>query len=314
MNIINVYSLPPKEKHPAVFKMFETISSGDSFIINNDHDPKPLYYQMLAQLGPVFEWNYLLEGPQNWSVKIVKNSKENNQITVGEIVASDYRKAQVFKKYGLDFCCGGKKSLIDACNDKGIDVLQLDKELKMVDNESKLPSQNYNDWDLGFLIDYIVNTHHKYVVKAIPEIFEIVQKVSKVHGNENPETKEVLNHFIVVSDELNRHMMKEENVLFPYIKQLELSNKRDLKLDPPPFGTVKNPVRMMEAEHDIAGDVLKEIQKLTNNYTPPENACNSFIVAYNKLREFEEDLHQHIHLENNILFPKAIELEEKFFG
>lgn len=230
--------------------------------------------------------------------------------TIGEMVVENYRKADVFKKFGLDFCCGGKKTINQVCTEKGIDLTQLEKELALVDNQQILPSQDFNSWNLAFLIDYIVNTHHRYVAKSIPVLFEYLKKVAKVHGDGNPETKEILNHFMVISDELNRHMMKEENILFPYIKQLSIASERNLKVDPPPFGTVENPIRMMEMEHETAGDLLEKIREISSNYTPPEYACNTFRVSYAKLKEFEDDLHQHIHLENNILFPKAIQLEK----
>ena len=200
------------------------------------------------------------------------------------------------------------------CKDKKINQEQLEKELHLAEISTKLPSQDYNTWNLDFLADYIIQTHHKYVRKAMPLIFEYSQRVAKVHGTEHPETIEAAAIFLKIMDELNRHMMKEENVLFPYIKQLSGLKRPDGTVPLPPFGTVQNPIRMMEHEHDIVGEWIAEIRKVTNNYTLPADACNSFRYAYAKLQEFEEDLHQHIHLENNILFPKAIALEQEFNG
>lgn len=233
--------------------------------------------------------------------------------TVGEIAAQDYRKVEVFKKYGVDFCCGGKKTLSKVCAEKGIDQSELLRELQQAEKPGKLPSQDYGSWDPGFLADYIVQTHHKYILRAMPLIFEYTQKVAKVHGQQHPETVEAAQFFTRVMDELNRHMMKEENILFPYIKSLS-DSKPTGKHPQPPFGTVKNPVRMMEHEHDAVGELMEHIRDATHNYAVPENACNSFRYAYAKLQEFEEDLHQHIHLENNILFPKAIALEQELLG
>jgi regulator of cell morphogenesis and NO signaling len=233
--------------------------------------------------------------------------------TVGELAAQDYRKVEVFKKHGVDFCCGGKKSLSKVCKEKGINQAELEKELHLAETSGKLPSQDFGSWELGFLADYIVQTHHKYVIRAMPLIFEYTQKVSKVHGHQHPEAVEAAALFVQVIDELNRHMMKEENVLFPYIKQLSES-KISGKASQPSFGTVKNPVRMMEHEHDVVGKLMEKIRKITVNYSVPADACNSFRYAYAKLQEFEEDLHQHIHLENNILFPKAIQLEQELLG
>ncbi len=230
------------------------------------------------------------------------------EISVGEIAAKDYRKVEVFKKYGIDFCCGGKKSLSKVCREKGISQEQLEKELHQAEISTKLPSQDFNTWDLNFLADYIIQTHHKYVVQAMAPIFEYTQKVARVHGHQHPEVIEAASLFVKVMDELNQHMMKEEQVLFPYIKKLAESKKTGQVIQSP-FGTVANPVSMMEDEHEMVGLLMNEIRKITNNYTVPEDACNSFRYSYAKLQEFENDLHQHIHLENNILFPKAIEME-----
>lgn len=231
--------------------------------------------------------------------------------TVGELAAKDYRRVEVFKKYGIDFCCGGKKPLSKVCEEKGIDRTAVEKDLLSLEQTGRNPSQDFNSWDPGFLADYIVNTHHKYVRRAIPLIYEMTQKVSRVHGQEHPEVVEVAKLFMQVIDEINRHMMKEENTLFPHIKQL--SEMRETKKDftVPAFGTVQNPINMMEHEHDVVGELMHRIRHITTNYSIPASACNSYRYAYSKLAEFEEDLHQHIHLENNILFPKALKLEQE---
>jgi len=312
--VLNVTLIEPRLKHPTIFEKYDALNQGQSFIIHNDHDPKPLYYQLLAERGNTFTWQYLEEGPQWWKVKIGKLKAGEQEPTIGDLVTKDFRKAEVFKKFGLDFCCGGKKTLTKACKEKGLDVVQIEKELREVDEQPVMPSQDFNQWDLDFLADYIVNTHHKYVVQAIPILFEYTQKVAKVHGDRNSEAVAIADNFLKVVDELNRHMMKEENVLFPYIKILVSNKRQGVTLEPSPFGTIKNPIRMMEAEHEEVGDVMEEINKLSNNYTPPANACTTFRLSYAKLKEFEDDLHQHIHLENNILFPKAIALEEELLS
>ena len=161
-----------------------------------------------------------------------------NEITVGELAAQDYRKVEVFKKYGVDFCCGGKKSLSIVCKEKGINQEHLERELHIAETATKLPSQNFSSWELGFLVDYIVNTHHKYVIQSMPLIFEYTQKVSKVHGIQHPETVKAATIFMQVMNELNSHIMKEENILFPYIKQLSESKKSGI-VPEPAFGTIK---------------------------------------------------------------------------
>lgn len=311
VDILDVTIIEPRLKHPTIFERFDSLAPGEAFVIHNDHDPKPLYYQLLGERGNVFTWEYKEEGPQFWKVKIAKLNTGEKEPTIGDLVTKDFRKAEIFKKYGLDFCCGGKKTLTKACNEKGLDVVQIEKELKDIDQSVKNPSQDYNSWDIGFLADYILNTHHKYVKQAIPVIYEYTQKVAKVHGDNHPEAIVIADKFLAIADELNRHMCKEEDVLFPYIKHLATAKTDKMKVESSPFGTVQNPINMMEHEHELVGNLFHDIDKLSNNYAPPADACTTFRLSYAKLKEFEDDLHQHIHLENNILFPKAIELEKE---
>ncbi len=236
---------------------------------------------------------------------VIKNT------TVAEIVATDYRTAEIFKRHGIDFCCGGKKSIEKICSEKNLDAASLEKEILALQETPKDNEHNFNEWALAFLADYIVNVHHTYVNNNMNLITEFAQKVARVHGDHNTETREIAKLWDDVVAELTMHMKKEELVLFPYIKNLEKYSKGELSDFPSShFGTVKNPIRMMENEHDLAGSLMKNIEILTNNFTHPGYACNTYRVLYAKLQEFQNDLHQHIHLENNILFPKAILLEE----
>lgn len=231
------------------------------------------------------------------------------ELIVSDVVASNIKSAHIFKKYGIDFCCGGGISIEKACEKKNINMNSLLDDLKNLDDKV-LPSQNFNNWELDFLIDYIVNTHHVYVTESLDLINAYAAKVSKVHGLGHPPVIKIHNLFTQVTDELAVHMQKEELILFPYIKQLVSSKKEMSMAIPAPFGSVLNPVLMMEQEHEFVGNILKEIAYLSNNYNPPEWACNTFKALYAKLDEFEQDLHIHVHLENNILFPKSIKLEE----
>lgn len=310
IEILDVTVIEPKLKHPTIFVKFDALAEGESFIIHNDHDPKPLYYQLLAERGNIFNWEYLESGPEWWKVKIGKLALGAKEATIGEMVTKDFRKAEVFKKFGLDFCCGGKKTLNKACAEKGIDIVELEKQLQAVENVSVSSSQDYASWDLDFLSDYIVNTHHKYVIRSMPAISEYTQKVAKVHGQNHPEAIEIANLFQQVRAELESHMIKEENILFPYIKELVTAQKNKSKIGPCPFGTIANPISMMESEHELVGDISETIGKLTNDFVPPADACTTYRLSYSALKEFIDDLHQHIHLENNILFPKAIQLEK----
>ena len=310
-NILNVTLLEPRQKHPTIFVRFDELVEGESLTIHNDHDPKPLYYQLLGERGNIFEWQYLEQGPEWWKVKISKRISGENGETLGQIAAKDLRKAQIFKKYGLDFCCGGKKTVKEACKEKGLDVTKIEQELQQAD---KMPASRplpYNDWSLDFLSDYIVNTHHSYVQKNLPDIRAYAEKVMKVHGNRHPELLPIYQLVEEVNAELTAHMVKEEKVLFPFIKELVAASNSAQPLHAAHFGSVQNPINMMEMEHEIVGKNLAQIRELTNNYSLPEDACASYSLLYRMLDEFEEDLHLHVHLENNILFPKALEIEKK---
>ncbi len=310
-NILNVTLLEPRQKHPTIFVRFDELEQGESLTIHNDHDPKPLYYQLLGERGNIFTWEYLEQGPEWWIVKITKKISGENDETLGQIAAKDLRKAQVFKKYGLDFCCGGKKTVKEACAEKGLDVTKVEQELQQADIMPSSRPVPYSDWGLDFLADYIVNTHHSYVRKNLPDIKVYADKVMKVHGSQHPELLRINQLVIEINAELMGHMVKEEKVLFPYIKELVAAKNNTQPLHAAHFGTVQNPINMMEMEHEWVGKNLEEIREISKNYVLPEDACASYSLLYRMLDEFEEDLHLHIHLENNILFPKALEIEKK---
>ncbi len=231
--------------------------------------------------------------------------------TVAELVTENYKTADVFKKNGIDFCCGGKVSVKSICEEKNIGYEKIKLELEAVEQTSDF-SQDFKSWDLERLVDHIIDVHHNYVTENIPIISQYAEKVAKVHGHANPEVVQINYLFRIIADELNRHMCKEENILFPYIKNLAQVESEKIAFELPLFGTVQNPISTMEKEHDTVGNYGFKIAELSNNYSPPAHACNTYRVLYSKLKEFEEDLHQHIHLENNILFPRAVELEKKF--
>lgn len=231
-------------------------------------------------------------------------------MTVAEIVTENIKTADIFKKNGIDFCCGGNVKVQEICLKKGVDFKTIQNEIHNIGNQP-MSAHDYNSWELDFLSDYIINTHHKYVVEANDLIIQYSGKVAKVHGHHYTEVVEINELFHSIANELKMHMHKEEMILFPYIKQLAEAKKNGMKVAPPPFGTIQNPINMMEAEHVDAGDILEKLAKLSNNFTPPPEACNTFKALYAKLEEYQNDLFQHIHLENNILFPKAIQLEKE---
>jgi regulator of cell morphogenesis and NO signaling len=236
--------------------------------------------------------------------------KDFRNLTLSEIVTQNFKTAAVFEKYNLDFCCGGNKPVSKACEEKGLDSAVLLEELNSL-KEKNADTERYNEWSPDFLIDYIVNNHHAYITRMTPILAAHTQKIAAVHGKNHPELLPVAAGFERVYKDLKHHMMKEEQILFPFVKQLVNAKKNGKKSEAPYFGSVKNPIRMMEAEHQAAGDEMYDIRNLTNNYLVPEDACNTYSVTMQELREFEEDLHKHVYLENYILFPKSVELEQE---
>lgn len=231
--------------------------------------------------------------------------------TIGEIVAADYRTAQVFKNHKIDFCCKGNRSIAEACTPKKINVNQLIEELEAVQQVRSTDTTDFKTWPLDLLVDYIEKKHHRYVEEKMPILNQYLQKLCQVHGAQHPELFEITEEFKLSSGELAAHMKKEEFILFPHIRKMMSAKASHANLEAPNFGTVQNPVQMMMNEHTVEGDRFAKISQLSNNYTPPADGCNTYRVAFALLNEFEQDLHLHIHLENNILFPKAILLEEE---
>lgn len=233
-----------------------------------------------------------------------------NQI-IGELVAKNYKTASVFKKHKIDFCCNGNRTISEACERKNIDTAELINELNntLINQEQNI---DFNAWELDLLADYIEKTHHRYVVSKIDEIKPFLNKVARVHGDHNPELKEIEILFNQSAQELTHHMQKEEQVLFPFVRNMVAAKLEQKPVPQPHFGTIENPIAMMKHEHQNEGERFEKIAALSDNYNPPSHACNTYRVTFALLKEFEDNLHQHIHLENNILFPKAVELEKEF--
>lgn len=311
VEMIDVTVLEPRLKHPTVFQAFDKLGGGEAFVLHNDHDPKPLYYQLLGERGNTFSWKYMQAGPQIWEVEIRKHKSGDQPESIGEIAAKDLTKAAVFKKYGLDFCCGGKKTLEDACREKGLDVVRLREELNstQVHTTGYVPILNYNSWSASFLADYIVNVHHDYVRNSVTGLRELAKSVADHHGQAHPELYTIQEKVHEIISELTMHMKKEEQVLFPYVRQMEESLNRGVEMNGG-FPSVKSPIAVMEQDHEVVSALFREIDTLSGNYTLPADSCNSYALFFSKLREFYDDLVLHIHLENNILFPKAVKMEQ----
>ncbi len=301
-NVLDVTLLEPRQKHPGIFARFDQLGPGQSLTIHNDHDPKPLYYQLLGERGNIFDWEYLEQGPEWWKVRISKRISGEADESLGALAAKDLRKAQIFKKYGLDFCCGGKKTVKQACAEKGLDVTKIEHELQQADKMPATRPLPYDEWSLDFLSDYIVNTHHSYVKKVLPDLRTYAAKVARVHGARHPELLDIHQLVENLGTELSEHLVKEEQLLFPFIKELVSAEVKQ-------ENSIEGPVSMMETEHEMAGRDLEQIRALSNNFPLPPDACASYSLLYRMLEEFEDDLHIHVHLENNILFPKALKLQ-----
>jgi regulator of cell morphogenesis and NO signaling len=229
-------------------------------------------------------------------------SQQLKTLTVGEIVTNDIRTSAAFKKAGIDFCCGGKQSLAEACEEKGIDIAQLENEILKVSEEPINEFMNFKNWDPVFLSDYIVNTHHKFVVKNLPDLVFYTQKIANVHGDNHAELIEVADLFAKINDELLQHLKNEEQVLFPAIKEAIQTNSAKAK------ETIKTEIERMMGEHEFAGGAMDHINVITKGYQVPADGCNTYRVTFDLLEKFEDDLHTHVHLENNILYPKALTL------
>jgi regulator of cell morphogenesis and NO signaling len=218
--------------------------------------------------------------------------------TVGQIAAALPASVRVFEKHGIDFCCGGAVPLTDACRRAGVDPALL---LHEIDQAVQVPSSDATDWltaPIPALIDHILDTHHVYMKAQLPRLEAMLAKVLQAHGDRHGETlRELAAVYAPMKAELDAHLLKEERILFPMI----LTGASHC-------GGVQNPIRVMLYEHDSAGDALLQMRRITADYTPPPDACNTFRALYHELSEMERDLHRHIHLENNILFPRALSL------
>lgn len=230
--------------------------------------------------------------------------------TLAQIVTADHRAATVFEKYHLDFCCKGKRSLTKACEEKALPIEPILHDLQALLSQNRNETSLLDYVSLSGLCDYIVATHHAYVQQTIPQIKAYLQKVAYKHGERYPYMAEVLRLFEALSDELTEHMFKEEKILFPRIKEIEKISLEGVTTGPA-SGYIEAPISVMEHEHDGAGRILEQIRQKTADFVPPIDACTTHKVTLSSLHAFEADLHQHVHLENNILFPRATELVRK---
>ncbi len=231
--------------------------------------------------------------------------KDPSPKTIGEIVAQDYRAAAVFEKYGIDFCCGGQTFLTTACQAKDLDFKSVQREIETVKKEPLERSHDYAAWSLSFLSDYIVNTHHAYLNQEMGPIGSYAHKIVDVHGGNHPELTKIATIFDKITSDMEGHLREEEEIFFPAIKRVEAATKNGSTPQDTDCEVIKASLKKLCHEHEEIGDAVHAIRHLAKDYVIPEDVCNTFVVTYEKLKEFEEDLHRHVHLENNILFLKA---------
>jgi regulator of cell morphogenesis and NO signaling len=237
---------------------------------------------------------------------------KDTQKQIGQFVADDYRTASVFSKYGIDFCCKGHRTIEEVCTKNNIDSNDLLNDLEKILSSNTDQSIDYRSWPLDLLAEYVEKKHHRYVEEKTPVIRQFLDKLCRVHGERHPELFKINELFTASTGELAAHMKKEELILFPFIKKMVKAQIDKGAILAPQFGTVENPIAMMMEEHENEGVRFRQISELTDNYNPPADACNTYKVTFAMLDEFEKDLHLHIHLENNILFPEAVKLEKAF--
>lgn len=225
--------------------------------------------------------------------------------TIGEIVAENFNAAGVFRHFGMDFCCGGGITIEKACEKKNVDLDELINELQKLDHTEISANQNYRAWEPVYLIDHIIDTHHRYVNSKLDEISSYAKKVASVHGTNAPENIEIHKKFTLLANEMAEHMDDEETRVFPLINRISEKRKKGELVSESDISELKTELRKMEDDHENAGQLMKDIRQLSHNFTPPSYACATYRILYQNLEAFEADLHKHVHLENNILFKKA---------
>ncbi|MBO9584293.1 MAG: iron-sulfur cluster repair di-iron protein [Flavobacterium sp.] len=238
--------------------------------------------------------------------------KLTSKTTIGEIVADDFRTAAIFTKLHIDFCCKGHRTIEEVCRKRDIEESVLIEHIQKARSSSANQSFDYKSWTADMIADYIAKTHHKYVEEKSPIILQYLDKLCGVHGAIHPELHEIHIIFSKSILDLTAHMKREELVIFPFIKKMKIAHSKGTELETPPFLSIENPISTLKDDHITERERFKRIAALTNNYTPPIESCNTYKAAFAMLEEFDKDLKKHIHLENNILFPKAIELEKTF--
>jgi regulator of cell morphogenesis and NO signaling len=238
------------------------------------------------------------------------SSQPPDRRSLSDLVADNVRATAVLERYGLDYCCHGEQTLEEAVRKRGVPLAEVVRALAAL-GASTPADRHPDEWnDLGVLTRHIVETHHRYVRDTTPVVSAWLDKLTRKHGAMHPELEMIRETFGRLGDELAAHMTKEENILFPFIDDLAHASRTGGRPPRSPFGTLLNPVRVMETDHELAGQLLDDLRRLTGGFTPPRDGCETYRLCFRELERFSADLHRHVHLENNVLFPRALDLEE----
>lgn len=310
LETFNATEVEHRIRHAEIFKKFDALKPGEGFILKNDHDPKPLYYQLNAERGDIFTWDYIEEGPEWFRIVIRLKTTGQDDTTLGEIAKKGLEKAQVLDQYGLDYTINGDLSLKKACEAKGVDYSTVEKALQ----EAKKGSINankqhlqYDEWGIDFLADFILNVHHRFEKGILPDLKSYALKVKNVHGDSHPELAEINDLTQEVADTLETLLMREESILLPHIKEMA---KQNGAVPHDHFASLQQPIQILSSHRVAITEDLMRIKALSNDFALPEDACASYTLLYEMLADFSEDFKMQTHLKNNILFPKALELEK----
>ncbi len=290
---IDVTLLPPPHRHQVIFKALEDMKEGQELLLSVDHNPAPLYYEMKARFPKTFDWEFLEEGPQVWQVLIGKRMVASGK-KVADLVLENVGLSELFEEYGIDYCCQGNITLEEACRRKDIDIKSLLAAMKRrAVSGGTVWQPHFDSWSSRLLIQYIVENHHVWERQALDDAYDLAVKVADHHGADYPNLKKVEELVSHLRSTIVSHFAEEEEELFPLVLEGSKSSELVKELD------------RMKSDHVDVGAMLTDITLLTNNFQAPAEACNSFRILYHKLKELKQDIHQHTHLENNVLAVKA---------
>ncbi|WP_419701537.1 DUF542 domain-containing protein [Mucilaginibacter sp. NFX135] len=313
--IIDIANITPGLKYQVIFKKFDVLRPKNAMIVTDDHEPSQLYPPLLARHGAAaFQWKMLENGPAIWSVEIIKNEISYQEETLGKIISEDYRKAHVLRSLNIDFSFAGYKTLRQACGENGLPYEKVFSQLAKINAIVPEKETNYISWDIAFLINYIIEFHHRFINTQTRFITELAHKVAESDRVRHPEIKQIADLFSSTGRLLELKSAHEQAMLFPYIIQLNTACKTEVKISAADFGPIASLLYPLQADSAKVAENLKQIRLLTNGYIAPAYTSSTCPILYKLLAEYEADAVLHFHLKNNILFPKAQEMEDLLWG